>query len=433
VRRQTETAKRYRYTGKERDEESGFYYHGARYYAPWLARWTSADPGGMVDGVNLFAYGRNSPLTFSDSSGTQCDPTTQSCIDPTAPTDREEALQQSLPENERSVRSSSVSVGLSSFASLLRSAAPSATNSADDLLTFLHSQAGFETGAVRPPTFNPRSASPFGTAAHARATTVLDEMQRVGFLGSEAIYSEVRTVNGVVTQIGGTPGGPAGAHNIDIMVAKRGATISAGDDISGGVADLIGDLKYGGGVIDPKYAVHGSPLTTITGRTTAGPVPPVSELMTPSARWFGGGVGALNFAGGAFMLASVDTERDPGIVTAGKLTSGSASVIGGGMEIGGALFGSAGVVEAGAAASGVGLVVAVPIMVYEMRPRGWIAHDPVLLQRAEERRARGENVNLFCAQCHGPGGALDPNNDWNAGGARRAAFEGRLQWSYLGN
>ena len=34
-------AKRYRYIGKERDEESGLYYHGARYYAPWLNRWTS--------------------------------------------------------------------------------------------------------------------------------------------------------------------------------------------------------------------------------------------------------------------------------------------------------------------------------------------------------------------------------------------------------
>src|SRR5690606_33567284 len=37
-------AKRYRYTGKERDEESGFYYHGARYYVPWLGRWTAIDP-----------------------------------------------------------------------------------------------------------------------------------------------------------------------------------------------------------------------------------------------------------------------------------------------------------------------------------------------------------------------------------------------------
>ena len=44
---QTETPKRYRYTGKERDEENGLYYHGARYYAPWLGRWTSCDPAGL--------------------------------------------------------------------------------------------------------------------------------------------------------------------------------------------------------------------------------------------------------------------------------------------------------------------------------------------------------------------------------------------------
>src|SRR5207245_3087955 len=43
VRRQTETPKRYRYTGKERDQESGFCYHGARYYARWLGRWTGID------------------------------------------------------------------------------------------------------------------------------------------------------------------------------------------------------------------------------------------------------------------------------------------------------------------------------------------------------------------------------------------------------
>src|SRR5205823_1053382 len=46
-RNQTETSKRYRYTGKERDEESGLYYHGARYYSPWLCRWTTTDPIGV--------------------------------------------------------------------------------------------------------------------------------------------------------------------------------------------------------------------------------------------------------------------------------------------------------------------------------------------------------------------------------------------------
>ena len=43
---QTDLPKRYRYTGKERDEENDLYYHGARYYAPWLGRWTAADPAG---------------------------------------------------------------------------------------------------------------------------------------------------------------------------------------------------------------------------------------------------------------------------------------------------------------------------------------------------------------------------------------------------
>jgi RHS repeat-associated protein len=38
------TAKRYRYTGMERDEESGLEYHSARYYLPWLGRWLSCDP-----------------------------------------------------------------------------------------------------------------------------------------------------------------------------------------------------------------------------------------------------------------------------------------------------------------------------------------------------------------------------------------------------
>lgn len=64
-------ARRYRYTGKERDEETGFYYHGARYYAPWLTRWTAADPEGMVDGANLYAYVRDNPIRLSDPTGTQ--------------------------------------------------------------------------------------------------------------------------------------------------------------------------------------------------------------------------------------------------------------------------------------------------------------------------------------------------------------------------
>ncbi|KAL2802677.1 hypothetical protein BJX63DRAFT_437639 [Aspergillus granulosus] len=68
---QLETPKRYRYNGKERDEESGLYYYGARYYAPWISRWINADPSGITDGLNVFVYVRCNPVIFSDPNGAE--------------------------------------------------------------------------------------------------------------------------------------------------------------------------------------------------------------------------------------------------------------------------------------------------------------------------------------------------------------------------
>jgi RHS repeat-associated protein len=73
VRSQTETPKRYRYTGKERDEETGLYYHGARYYAAWLGRWVSCDPVGLVDGRNLYRFVQNAPTRLIDQTGNDSD------------------------------------------------------------------------------------------------------------------------------------------------------------------------------------------------------------------------------------------------------------------------------------------------------------------------------------------------------------------------
>jgi RHS repeat-associated protein len=69
VRSQTETPKRYRYTGKERDEETGFTYHGARYYAPWLGRWTSCDPLLTAMMSNRYSYAKCHPVNFFDPDG----------------------------------------------------------------------------------------------------------------------------------------------------------------------------------------------------------------------------------------------------------------------------------------------------------------------------------------------------------------------------
>ena len=69
VRSQTETPKRYRYTSKEKDDETGFYYHGARYYAAWLGRWTSPDAAGLTTGPNRYAYVDDRPTRLRDPSG----------------------------------------------------------------------------------------------------------------------------------------------------------------------------------------------------------------------------------------------------------------------------------------------------------------------------------------------------------------------------
>jgi RHS repeat-associated protein len=63
------SSKRYRYTGMERDEETGLNYHTARYYAPWLGRWISSDPAGIAAGANLFEYTGANPSSKTDRSG----------------------------------------------------------------------------------------------------------------------------------------------------------------------------------------------------------------------------------------------------------------------------------------------------------------------------------------------------------------------------
>ncbi len=70
VRDATDTPRRVRFAGRERDEESGFYYASARYYAPWLGRWFSPDPEGLVDGPNVYLYVRANPVNIVDPSGT---------------------------------------------------------------------------------------------------------------------------------------------------------------------------------------------------------------------------------------------------------------------------------------------------------------------------------------------------------------------------
>jgi RHS repeat-associated protein len=69
--------KRYRYTGMEKDDETGLSYHGARHGAPWLARWISCDPLLVAEDVNPYIFARNNPIRYSDPSGRQVMPEKQ--------------------------------------------------------------------------------------------------------------------------------------------------------------------------------------------------------------------------------------------------------------------------------------------------------------------------------------------------------------------
>lgn len=60
--------KRYRFTGKERDEESSLNYHSARYFSAPLARWISPDPV-MPRHESLFAGMANNPHNNNDPEG----------------------------------------------------------------------------------------------------------------------------------------------------------------------------------------------------------------------------------------------------------------------------------------------------------------------------------------------------------------------------
>ncbi|WMJ75311.1 RHS repeat-associated core domain-containing protein [Cytophagaceae bacterium ABcell3] len=64
--------KRYRFCGKEKDEESGLYYYGMRYYNAWTCRFVSVDPlAGKFPHLSPYNYAGNKPITHKDLYGLQ--------------------------------------------------------------------------------------------------------------------------------------------------------------------------------------------------------------------------------------------------------------------------------------------------------------------------------------------------------------------------
>ena len=64
--------KRYRYSGKEKDEESGLYYYGMRYFMAWISKWVCVDPlAEHPNQVGMSPYSAiwNNPIKYTDPDG----------------------------------------------------------------------------------------------------------------------------------------------------------------------------------------------------------------------------------------------------------------------------------------------------------------------------------------------------------------------------
>ncbi|MCA1791049.1 MAG: hypothetical protein LC667_14690, partial [Thioalkalivibrio sp.] len=91
--------KEYRYSGKCRDDATGFYCYEYRYYAPFIGGWLSPDPLGPVDGLNLYRFVHNNPIRFVDADGLQ---TTFGSLD-AVPERVRQAVFTNTPEAQRTV------------------------------------------------------------------------------------------------------------------------------------------------------------------------------------------------------------------------------------------------------------------------------------------------------------------------------------------
>ncbi|MBZ5598729.1 MAG: hypothetical protein LAN83_10435 [Acidobacteriia bacterium] len=60
------------YTGREFDQEMGFYFYRARYFDQNISRFLSEDPIGLNGGVNFYRYVLNQPINNTDPFGLKC-------------------------------------------------------------------------------------------------------------------------------------------------------------------------------------------------------------------------------------------------------------------------------------------------------------------------------------------------------------------------
>jgi RHS repeat-associated protein len=293
VRSQKEATKRFRYTGKERDEETGLNYHGARYYAVWLGRWIACDPAGFRGGgTNLYEYTNSRPSVLIDPSGREGNkPPVNSPRDVVDFEARQAAFEAGARLQRGEVKATRGGQELPPPTGEQLNKIAADTPEGKELRLKYATKQGIEAGQTLKENVTARSA-----AASVRSKEIPNFGEASGKIVPEVGFNE-----GKIISAGKNPGGePAGARTADLGIAKQPVTPENYGSLKGqagsDVFEASHDVKLGAGRVADKPGF----------RAASGGVS--VEEVTPGTRGLrlpkGAGTVTLNAAGAA--LIAVD-------------------------------------------------------------------------------------------------------------------------------
>ena len=379
VRLQTETPKRYRYAGKERDEESGFSYYGGRYYAPWTGRWLVCDPAEFVDGFNLYRYVAANPARFTDPSG--FGPGEQNLgasMEKASETHQDAANQRraekGLPPVKVDAQQGVGGTGNGRTGQTIPDEVKTTPKGNQKVVDLKARHTASQRNQV--PTQREKDI----LANLEQVKNQLVELEKAGKIGPSTKGAALRVIHD----------SDKGASSAEALTAWRQEANAVRENWINATTDPVEKAL--------RRRVH---VTTTTRSTYTN----ATKNLRPKSPRRGGG-GRLGMVVGVAIAAYIlfDTGDvwaagqtfNPAAGTTDALFSGNVTI--------------AGVAEAALIDAFVFHPIgALTMLTWElMQPRGDNVYDEKLTKRAIE-----EGRNPFCAQCHGPGGALDPNNEWN--------------------
>lgn len=383
-------AKRYRYTGMERDEESGLEYHSARYYLPWLGRWGSTDPIGISDGVNLYRYVKNNPICANDITGHESNEQKASAI-------FEDFLkQQGYVEGVNYHKEVNFRVEVNG--------------------NWVNGRADFmvetKPGVWAPVEMKGKANSPW-TAAQEKYLPALQSGAKWESTSTKFPSQVTGSGGGTVLHVDNVAAGKTDFKKLsETTYIKR----PQGDASKAEKITQVKDRE--GGIVSVKREPYPPPAHVSDPHVTAPHLsePHVPSVHTPSVHSphapkgkAGGIIGKIIMIGIAGWVFFDTGDAYAAAQTANPLANITDNALSPNPTI-----------SSGLEATAKDVYQLTPIATLDwlffdvMGPRGKeFKYDPVLAEKSMREYREGKNVNPFCQQCHGPGGALDPNNKWN--------------------